>query len=114
MGKAENPDLPSFRKYGVPLYGAAWAPSTIINDSTQPSDQKQDADEVSREGSTPSSAAPKYLVFCGGGGEGRSGIPNALLLAEFDFASDSLSDTPVSWIHFLILLWGPYLLLLTV
>ncbi|RVW17067.1 hypothetical protein CK203_070621 [Vitis vinifera] len=55
---------------------------------------KAEADEVSGEGSTPSPAAPTYLVFCGGGGEGRSGIPNALLLAEFDFASNSLSDMP--------------------
>lgn len=95
MGKAKNPDPPNYKKYGVPLYGAAWAPSTIINDAPQPLDQKQEADEVSGEGSTPSPAAPTYLVFCGGGGEGRSGIPNALLLAEFDFASNSLSDMPV-------------------
>lgn len=96
MGKAKNPDTPNYKKYGVPLYGSAWAPSSIIKDTPQPLDEKQEADEVSGEVSTPSPAAPTYLVFCGGGGEGRSGISNALLLAEFDFASNSLSDVPVS------------------
>ncbi|KAG5558585.1 hypothetical protein RHGRI_008509 [Rhododendron griersonianum] len=37
-----------------------------------------------------------YLVFAGGGGEGRSGIPNALLLARFDFESNCLNDQPVA------------------
>ena len=98
MGKAKNPDTPNYKKYGVPLYGSAWAPSVIINDSPQQLDRKPGADEVSGEGSTPSptSPSPTYLVFSGGGGEGRSGIPNSLLLAEFDFASNSLSDMPVS------------------
>ena len=96
MGKAKNPDTPNYKKYGVPLYGSAWAPSVIINDSPQQLDRKPGADEVSGEGSTPSPTSPTYLVFSGGGGEGRSGIPNSLLLAEFDFASNSLSDMPVS------------------
>ncbi|KAG5558580.1 hypothetical protein RHGRI_008505 [Rhododendron griersonianum] len=37
-----------------------------------------------------------YLVFAGGGGEGRSGIPNVLLLARFDFESNCLNDQPVA------------------
>ena len=96
MGKAKNPDTPNYKKYGLPLYGSAWVPSVIINDSPQPLDRKLEADEVSGEGSTLSPTSPTYLVFSGGGGEGRSGIPNSLLLAEFDYASNSLSDMPVS------------------
>ncbi|KAG5558576.1 hypothetical protein RHGRI_008502 [Rhododendron griersonianum] len=54
------------KKYGIPLYGASW-----ISDDN-------------------------YLVFAGGGGEGRSGIPNVLLLARFDFESNCLNDQPVA------------------
>ncbi|RZR77000.1 hypothetical protein BHM03_00001948 [Ensete ventricosum] len=35
------------------------------------------------------------VALGGGGGEGRSGVPNVLLIAEFDLISRSLSDTPV-------------------
>ncbi|CAD5177822.1 unnamed protein product [Musa acuminata subsp. malaccensis] len=40
---------------------------------------------------------PNWLLVAlgGGGGEGRSGVPNVLLIAEFDLISRSLSDTPV-------------------
>ena len=96
MGKVKNPDPPNYKKYGVPLYGAAWVPSTVISDPPHPIDQNQEADQDPGDGSTQSPAAPTCVVFCGGGGEGRSGIPNAILLAEFDFASNSLSDMPVS------------------
>ncbi|KAF7147824.1 hypothetical protein RHSIM_Rhsim03G0184600 [Rhododendron simsii] len=53
------------KNYGIPLYGASW-----ISDDN-------------------------YLVFAGGGGEGRSGIPNALLLARFDFESNCLNDRTI-------------------
>lgn len=35
------------------------------------------------------------MIFSGGGGEGRSGIPNALVVSVFDAATNSLSDEPV-------------------
>ncbi|KAJ0750703.1 hypothetical protein HanLR1_Chr05g0185011 [Helianthus annuus] len=38
---------------------------------------------------------PNYVIFAGGGGEDRSGIPNALVISLFDSASNSLSDHPV-------------------
>ncbi|KAG9158685.1 hypothetical protein Leryth_023115, partial [Lithospermum erythrorhizon] len=59
------------------LYGAAWIPS-------------------SASASASSAAMKSYVVLAGGGGEGRSGIPNALLVSEFDFASNSLADEPVA------------------
>ncbi|KAL1568573.1 SEC12-like protein 2 [Salvia divinorum] len=71
------------KKYGVPLYGATWVPSSAAA-------AKLDSDN---EFQTPS----KPLVFlAGGGGDGHSGIPNALLLSAFDPESSSLSDQPVA------------------
>ncbi|CAH1443278.1 unnamed protein product [Lactuca virosa] len=46
-------------------------------------------DEIVGDGSN-------YVVFAGGGGEGRSGIPNALVISLFDSSSNSLSDQPVN------------------
>ncbi|XP_052206157.1 SEC12-like protein 2 [Diospyros lotus] len=98
MGKQMEPPT-NCQKYGVPLYGAAWVPSSAIRSDanpTQEGERRDGKDEPSAEGSPPSFKAEKYLVFAGGGGEGRSGIPNALLLAHFDFDSNSLSDQPVA------------------
>lgn len=76
-----NVDDRSCRKYGVPLYGVAWVPPSSLA-----VDAKDDEE---------SSVIP-HVVLAGGGGEGRSGIPNALLLSAFDSDSNSLSDQPVS------------------
>ncbi|MFS7889154.1 putative WD40/YVTN repeat-like-containing domain superfamily [Helianthus anomalus] len=38
---------------------------------------------------------PNYVIFAGGGGESRCGIPNALVISLCDSASNSLSDQPV-------------------
>ncbi|XP_047964936.1 SEC12-like protein 2 [Salvia hispanica] len=80
MGKGKETDHElSSKKYGVPLYGAAWVPSSAL--------------PAKSDSQTPS----KPLVFlAGGGGDGHSGIPNALLLSAFDPDSSSLSDQPVA------------------
>ncbi|KAL8225549.1 hypothetical protein R6Q57_018106 [Mikania cordata] len=75
----------NYKKYGVPFYGASFVPRNAFRSSdTEPKDG--DDNEVVGD----------YLVFSGGGGEGRSGIPNALVISLFDPASNSLSDQPVS------------------
>ncbi|KMS99839.1 hypothetical protein BVRB_1g016910 [Beta vulgaris subsp. vulgaris] len=73
------------QKYGVPLYGASWVPFNAIKSTDSTSDDVVGAGKSS----------PEFLVLAGGGGEGRSGIPNALLLSEFDSSANSLSSEPV-------------------
>lgn len=64
--------------------------------------------------SVTNSSTQSYLVFAGGGGEGRSGIPNALLLALFEPSSNSLSDQPVSSCYDSFFFFSfPFLLLLS-
>ncbi|KAI3783245.1 hypothetical protein L1987_42321 [Smallanthus sonchifolius] len=69
------------KKYGVPFYGASFVPHNALSSS--------DTQEDSGNGSK------NYVIFAGGGGEGRSGIPNALVVSHFDSSSNSLSDQPV-------------------
>ncbi|KAL8142059.1 hypothetical protein V2J09_015091 [Rumex salicifolius] len=83
-----SPDPSNSQKYGVPIYGSSWVPDGVLRSG---SDDKKPSDD----GEAPASAeseAQRYILLAGGGGEGRSGIPNALLLAHFDYASNSLSD----------------------
>ncbi|KVI07271.1 WD40 repeat-containing protein [Cynara cardunculus var. scolymus] len=73
------------KKYGIPLYGASFVPNNALRSSDG---EPQQEDEDSGNGSN-------YVIFAGGGGEGRSGIPNALIISLFDSTSNSLSDQPV-------------------
>ena len=88
----------NFQKYGLPLYAAAWVWYKLLDPDPDPGPST--SDEVSNAKSK--SAQKSYIVLTGGGGEGRSGIPNAVLLVEFDFTAKSLSNHPV--IQFLIIL----------
>ncbi|KAK9091654.1 hypothetical protein Sjap_024831 [Stephania japonica] len=72
------------RKYGIPIYGASWIP-------TQNRFEEEAEIESTHQHQRPSSSS---LVFCGGGGEGRIGIPNSLLIAHFDSNSNALSPDP--------------------
>ncbi|KAH9618224.1 hypothetical protein KSS87_016168 [Heliosperma pusillum] len=63
----------NIQRYGVPLYGASWVPHTAAAENP----------------------AGEYVVLAGGGGEGSSGIPNAILLSQFDRSATSLSSNPV-------------------
>ncbi|KAM7275780.1 hypothetical protein ACFE04_017646 [Oxalis oulophora] len=108
-------DSENLQKYGIPFYGAAWVPYRhVINRSTtttDPNDKNEsDAADVDdnnnndndnsteiKEGEEEEDAVHKYFaVLAGGGGEGRSGIKNAVVVAQFDFASNSLSNQPVA------------------
>ncbi|XP_042978252.1 SEC12-like protein 2 isoform X2 [Carya illinoinensis] len=104
MGRSKGLDTPNFQKYGVPFYSAAWVPFKSIRfeheSQGQEEDRNQSSDQISRADG--SSLAPEpsadynYIAFAGGGGEGRSGIPNAVVLARFDYTSNVLSNQPVA------------------
>lgn len=73
------------KSYGVPLYGASWLPLCLSRSKSE-----DDSDE-----SPPSIDTTRHVVLSGGGGEGKSGIPNAILVSQFYVDSNSLSDQPV-------------------
>ncbi|WOG89005.1 hypothetical protein DCAR_0208241 [Daucus carota subsp. sativus] len=74
------------KSYGVPLYGASWLPLSLSRSKSE-----DDSDD-----SPPSIDATRHVVLSGGGGEGKSGIPNAILVSQFYADSNSLSDQPVA------------------
>ncbi|CDP00781.1 unnamed protein product [Coffea canephora] len=85
-------EISNSQKYGVPLYGAGWVPPSAIRSIFS----KEDADSGDDSKAPPPAAEENHVVLTGGGGEGSSGIPNALLVAKFDFEANSLSDRPVA------------------
>lgn len=89
---------PNYKKYGIPFYGASWVPPTANPIKSEIKALKDDESDGGGggQGSPMSVEAEKYVVLSGGGGEGHSGIPNALILSHFDAPSNSLSDQPVS------------------
>ena len=74
---------PNSKKYGVPLYSVGWV-------------RFKDRDLSSDDNGEVSNSTQYYVVLAGGGGEGRSGIPNAVLISSFDSDANSLSDPPVT------------------
>ncbi|KAL3654209.1 hypothetical protein CASFOL_003890 [Castilleja foliolosa] len=86
MGKGDkNDDGLGCKKYGVPLYGAAWVPPAAVG-----------KDDSAAESESSSHNLNRHVVLAGGGGEGHSGIQNAILVSTFDGESNSLSDEPVA------------------
>ncbi|TXG54645.1 hypothetical protein EZV62_019901 [Acer yangbiense] len=104
MGKSDGSESHNLQKYGVPFYGAAWVPYSHVRSKLLSPEginkDDNDSDGGDRNGSkdeaSSAAACIYYVVLAGGGGEGRSGIPNAVVLSHFDFASNSLSDQPVA------------------
>ncbi|CAH9054559.1 unnamed protein product [Cuscuta epithymum] len=88
-------DGEQLKKYGVPIYGAAWVPSGAITYAPEPKPE-EDGDSMAPADKLPSLAADNYIVLAGGGGEGRSGVPNAILLVQFNPDSHILSNQPVA------------------
>ncbi|KAF5822773.1 hypothetical protein HanXRQr2_Chr01g0030831 [Helianthus annuus] len=70
------------KKYGVPFCGASFIAHNALKSSGTYA-KKEDEDSGNR---------PNYVIFAAGSGEGRSGIPNALVISLIDSASNSLSD----------------------
>lgn len=84
------------QKYGVPFYGAAWVPYNNVRSKLASREDPDKADDDESSSASEVTASHSYVVLAGGGGEGRSGIPNAIIVSHADFASISLSDQPVS------------------
>jgi hypothetical protein len=81
------------QSYGFPIYCAAWLPLAHIIKPDPPA-AEADADD-------PSSSTPSLpmAVLGGGGGEGRSGVPNKLVVAALatgEEAAPALSPDTVS------------------
>lgn len=64
------------KKYPVPLFSGAWSGSGGENEES--------------EGTT--TGGEGVVILAGGGGNGRTGVPNCLLLAQYDFSTSVLSD----------------------
>ncbi|CAD6253160.1 unnamed protein product [Miscanthus lutarioriparius] len=65
------------QSYGFPIYCAAWLPlAHILKPDPPAAEANADADAAS-----PYSPPPPMAVLGGGGGEGRSGVPNKLVVA---------------------------------
>ncbi|GJN04865.1 hypothetical protein PR202_ga22442 [Eleusine coracana subsp. coracana] len=79
--------------YGFPIYCAAWLPLSHILKPDAPADA---ADDASSSSAPPPPPRAQMAVLGGGGGEGRSGVPNKLVVAalEADAAAPALSTEP--------------------
>lgn len=86
-------DKNNCKNYGVPLYGAGWVPSCALGSVTDSAKSEEGDDSTSLP---PASSVANHIFLAGGGGKGRSGIPNALLISKYDPESDNLSDEPVN------------------
>lgn len=87
---------PSCKTYGIPLYCASIIPVNKITKLQQNKNHNHDEEEDAATQKDSSSNPDRLLIlFGGGGGHGNSGVPNALVLSEFDFASKSLSGQPI-------------------
>ncbi|XP_020182159.1 SEC12-like protein 2 [Aegilops tauschii subsp. strangulata] len=82
--------------YGFPIYCASWLPLADIIKPSPSADGDADADASPALSSPP---PPPMVALGGGGGEGRSGVPNALVVAALDPAAagapPALSPEPV-------------------
>jgi len=75
------------QSYGFPIYCAAWLPLAHI---LKPDPPAADADADA----SPSSPPPPMAALGGGGGEGRSGVPNKLVVAALDPAGEEAALSP--------------------
>ncbi|XP_010527783.1 PREDICTED: SEC12-like protein 2 [Tarenaya hassleriana] len=88
MANQGNPPA-NLQRYGVPFYATAWVPEDAVRSNISKDPEK------SKDGES-SSSSRDYVVLAGGGGEGHSGIPNAIIISHVDLAANSLSGRPVA------------------
>lgn len=90
--EGEGGAMANTQTYGFPIYAADWIPEETVR-------SKIDKDkENSEDGIEPSSslASRSCIALAGGGGEGRSGIPNVIVICRVDLETNSLLEQPVS------------------
>ena len=75
--------------YGFPIYCASWLPLAHILKPSPSADDATDADA-----SSPPPPPRPMVALAGGGGEGKSGVPNALVVAALDPAAAPPTLTP--------------------
>lgn len=89
----------NMQTYGVPIYAVDWIPEVAVRSKIIMDPEKSGDDDESSSSS--SSSSRSCIVLSGGGGEGRSGIPNVILICRVDLNTNSLSEQPVSGQRFL-------------
>ncbi|XP_073001302.1 SEC12-like protein 2 isoform X1 [Typha latifolia] len=101
-GRRETP--PCSKTYGFPIYCAAWVPLAQISAAAaaeKVEEEKKEGDAASEGGGGGDSSASTdkgdrlLVALGGGGGEGRSGVPNVVVISQFDVPSRSLAEQPV-------------------
>ncbi|KMZ56163.1 putative Prolactin regulatory element-binding protein [Zostera marina] len=100
MGRGRRQEISlCCKRYGSPLFCAAWIPNGRASASTEEEKVELEAEtkmtKVEEEKDDEKRCDDWMLVLGGGGGEGRSGVPNAVLMSRFDPISRSLSDQPI-------------------
>lgn len=104
MAKGRREIPPCSKTYGFPIYCASFVPLAEIAAAKKDDEDDGAADAPgggdggggSGEGGGGGGGGDRLVAALGGGGgEGRSGVPNALVVACFDLPSRSLSDQPV-------------------
>ncbi|XP_022566391.2 SEC12-like protein 2 isoform X1 [Brassica napus] len=72
--------------YGFPIYAADW----IAEDTVRSKIDKENSEDCIEP-----SASRSCIALAGGGGEGRSGIPNVIVICRVDLETNSLLEQPV-------------------
>ncbi|CAE6062093.1 unnamed protein product [Arabidopsis arenosa] len=84
----------NMQTYGVPIYAVDWIPEVAVRSKIIMDPEKSEDDDESSSSSL-SSSSRSCIVLSGGGGEGRSGIPNVILICRVDLNTNSLSEQPL-------------------
>ncbi|XP_010502127.1 PREDICTED: SEC12-like protein 2 isoform X2 [Camelina sativa] len=79
----------NMQTYGVPIYAADWIPEVAVRSKIIMDQENSEEEDES------SSSSRSCIVLSGGGGEGRSGIPNVILICRVDLDTNSLSEQPL-------------------